>query len=172
MGGCGTLAKVRHWARGIWRDRKTETHRWFHSYAAVWESQELVPCSLASVFLQSSGQQWEAMDRCGVRLTLNKQPFPLPLILLLMEHWALPREMEEGKVKGKKVKCRGSERKRGSEKNKELQTERKWWTLELFLATHAVVKKKTTQQVILLDTCTQRERGGAYTARTSKNIFS
>lgn len=93
----------------VHRHAYTQTHRWFHSYAAVWEGQAVVLHRLASAFLQGSGQQREAMDRCRVRLTLKKQPFPLLLLLPLLDHWALPREKEEG---------RGSKRQKKKQRQK------------------------------------------------------
>lgn len=140
--------------RGYYTD--TQTHRWFHSYAAVWKLQAVALHSLASAFLQGFGQQREAMDRCRVRLTLKKQLFPL-IFLLLREHWAFPRE-REGRWKAKRAKRTVSETKTGRER---LVNRNKVMDIELFLATRAVVKKKNHQAILLATWYTVRGKGGA-----------
>lgn len=83
------------------------------------------------------------MDPCGVRLAWKKEVLPLSFCLLL-KHWAFPRE-KQGGWEGEKYNKERMRRVRENKKQGEEQgaADRKtWWVPELFLATHAVIKKK------------------------------
>lgn len=99
--------------------RHTQTHHWFHSYAAIWEGQQVVLCSLPCVFLDGSGQQREIF-----------------LLLLLLKPWAFPRERKGGSVW-----------KRDWETNKNVLTETKdTWAISGY---NCFGRKETQQVVLL-----------------------